>query len=99
VIDAGKAVNPVWSPTGNLIVYSSGFMNGQATLLGVRPDGASIELPFVRIRQGGYRFLWENYEDGDEIYLIGFSRGAENWLVTNPHTWLGLSLPRPTNGT
>jgi hypothetical protein len=54
---AGQAVNPVWSPKGNLIVYSSGFMNGQATLLGVRPDGASVELPFVRIRQGGYRFL------------------------------------------
>ena len=28
-----------------------------------------------RIRRG-YRFLCENYEDGDEIYLIGFSRGA-----------------------
>src|SRR5947207_6720321 len=28
-----------------------------------------------RIR-GGYRFLCENYEEGDEIYLIGFSRGA-----------------------
>jgi len=26
--------------------------------------------------QGGYRFLCENYEAGDEIYLIGFSRGA-----------------------
>lgn len=24
----------------------------------------------------GYEFLIENYEDGDEIYLIGFSRGA-----------------------
>jgi len=26
--------------------------------------------------QRGYRFLCENYEDGDEIYAIGFSRGA-----------------------
>jgi uncharacterized protein (DUF2235 family) len=26
--------------------------------------------------QGAYRFLCENYQDGDEIYLIGFSRGA-----------------------
>lgn len=26
--------------------------------------------------QGGYRFLCENYEAGDEIFLIGFSRGA-----------------------
>jgi uncharacterized protein (DUF2235 family) len=28
-----------------------------------------------RIRRG-YSFLCENYEDGDEIYVIGFSRGA-----------------------
>jgi uncharacterized protein (DUF2235 family) len=28
-----------------------------------------------RIR-GGYRFLCENYEEGDEIFLVGFSRGA-----------------------
>jgi uncharacterized protein (DUF2235 family) len=26
--------------------------------------------------QRGYKFLCETYEDGDEIYLIGFSRGA-----------------------
>lgn len=26
--------------------------------------------------QGGYCFLCENYEEGDEIYLVGFSRGA-----------------------
>ena len=26
--------------------------------------------------QGGYRFLCESYEEGDEIYLVGFSRGA-----------------------
>jgi len=25
---------------------------------------------------GGYRFLCEAYEEGDEIYLVGFSRGA-----------------------
>ena len=28
-----------------------------------------------RIR-GGYRFLCENYAEGDEIYIVGFSRGA-----------------------
>jgi uncharacterized protein (DUF2235 family) len=26
--------------------------------------------------QRGYKFLCENYQDGDEIYIIGFSRGA-----------------------
>ena len=25
---------------------------------------------------GGYRFLCENYEEGDRVFLFGFSRGA-----------------------
>jgi serine/threonine protein kinase/Tol biopolymer transport system component len=74
---AGQAVNPVWSPDGNLIVYSSGFMNGQATLLGVRPDGASVELPPVRIRQGGYRFL----PDGTGLVYLPLRRSLDFWLL------------------
>jgi Tol biopolymer transport system component len=74
---AGKAVNPVWSPKGNLIVYSSGFMNGQATLHGVRPDGASVELPLVRIRQGGYRFL----PSGTGLVYLPLLRSLDFWLL------------------
>ena len=54
---AGQAVNPVWSPDGNLIVYAGRFVAGQVALLGVRPDGTPVELPPVRVRPGGYRFL------------------------------------------
>ena len=36
---AGQAVNPVWSPDGNLIVYAGALVAGQVPLLGVRPDG------------------------------------------------------------
>ena len=34
--------------------------------------GAGLELNIVQ----GYQFLAENYEDGDEVYVLGFSRGA-----------------------
>jgi Tol biopolymer transport system component len=54
---AGQAVNPVWSPRGDLIVYSGAFVAGQADVLGVRPDGSPVHLPKVRARPGGYRFL------------------------------------------
>ena len=74
---AGQAVNPVWSPDGNLIVYSGGFMTGQVTLLGVRPDGASVELPLVRIRQGGYRFL----PSGTGLVYLPLRRSLDFWLL------------------
>jgi serine/threonine protein kinase/Tol biopolymer transport system component len=55
---AGQAVNPVWSPDGNLIVYAGALVPGQiAPLLGVRPDGAPVQLPPVRVSPGGHRFL------------------------------------------
>jgi WD40 repeat protein len=54
----GQAVNPVWSPDGNLIVYAGALVPGQlAPLLGVRPDGAPVELPPVRVGASGHRFL------------------------------------------
>jgi Tol biopolymer transport system component len=64
-VDSGKAIrivtgpadNPVWSPDGNVIVYASKFFTGQADLVGVRPDGSPVELPLVRARPGGYRFM------------------------------------------
>ncbi len=74
---AGQAVNPVWSPDGNLIVYAGGFMSGQATLLGVRPDGAPVELPPVRVRQGGYRFL----PDGTGLVYLPLIRSLDFWLL------------------
>ncbi|MBI4522349.1 MAG: DUF2235 domain-containing protein [Deltaproteobacteria bacterium] len=34
--------------------------------------GAGLELNIIE----GYKFLAEQYEDGDEVYVLGFSRGA-----------------------
>src|SRR6185295_1224357 len=34
--------------------------------------GAGLDLKII----DGYKFLAQNYEDGDEVYVVGFSRGA-----------------------
>jgi Tol biopolymer transport system component len=54
------AVNPVWSPNGDLIVYARGFggAGGLSVLRGVRPDGTPARMPEVPVRVGGaHRFL------------------------------------------
>jgi len=73
----GQAVNPVWSPDGNLIVYAGKFFTGQVELLGVRPDGTPVELPPVRARPGGYRFL----PNGRGLVYLPFIPSLDFWLV------------------
>ena len=47
---AGSALNPVWSSDGNLIVYAGPGGGTYPPLLGVRPDGTSVELPAIQVR-------------------------------------------------
>ena len=75
---AGQAVNPVWSPTGNLIVYAGRSVVGQVGIFGVRPDdGAGIELPTMLVRPGGYRFL----PDGSGLVYLPRIQGLDFWLL------------------
>ena len=75
---AGQAVNPVWSPDGKLIVYAGRSVVGQVAILGVRPDsGASVELPPVLVRPGGYRFL----RDGSGLVYLPWIQGLDFWLL------------------
>ncbi len=55
----GQALNPVWSPAGELIVYSGPQVNAFTPVLGVRPDGTPVELPPLEIYVRGrkVRFL------------------------------------------
>ena len=77
---AGKANNPIWSPDGQLIIYAGNFFTGQVTLSGVRPDGTPAELPLVRTRPGGYRFL----PNGKGlVYLPSFS-SLDFWSIDFP---------------
>jgi len=51
----GEALNPVWSPDGNLIVYTGAQVNVVSPLLAVRPDGEPIELPEIEVFRFGQR--------------------------------------------
>jgi Tol biopolymer transport system component len=51
----GEALNPVWSPDGNLIVYTGAQVNVVSPLLAVRPDGQSVELPEIKVFRFGQR--------------------------------------------
>jgi Tol biopolymer transport system component len=73
---AGQAANPVWSPKGDLIVYAGKFFTGQVELRGVRPDGTPVELPLVRTRPGGYRFL----PNGAGLVYLPFIPSLDFWL-------------------
>lgn len=50
-------MNPIWSPTGDLIVYAGPFAS-QVPLFGIDPTSkAAVALPLLKVRNGGYRFL------------------------------------------
>ncbi|MGB5296369.1 MAG: protein kinase [Thermoanaerobaculia bacterium] len=51
----GQALDPVWSPAGKLIVYTGQQVNAFVSALGVRPDGAPVELPPLEILTRGAR--------------------------------------------
>ncbi|UCD23342.1 MAG: PD40 domain-containing protein, partial [Gemmatimonadota bacterium] len=78
----GHALNPVWSPTGELIVYAGPqAYAGQSRVLGVHPDGTPVELPLVEVFIDGekVRFL----PDGKGFIYLKSSTNfrADFWLV------------------
>ena len=76
-IVTGQAVNPVWSPDGTLIAYGGPVVAGQTALGWVRPDGTSVDLPPIRVRQGGYRFL----PDGKGLVFQPTGPAPDFWLL------------------
>ncbi len=75
----GPAYNPVWSPDGNVILYSGANVGPLAPLRAVRPDGIPFDLPAIQLRIEGerYRFL----PNGDVIYMQGFLPSQDFWLL------------------
>jgi Tol biopolymer transport system component len=76
-IVTGQAVNPVWSPDGSLIAYGGPLVAGQTPLAWMRPDGTFVDLPPVRVRAGGYRFL----PDGSGLVFRPTDASPDFWLL------------------
>src|SRR6202011_4979120 len=77
---SGPALNPVWSPDGNLIVFAGTNVSTFAPLLAVRPDGTSVELPHISLRRLGERVRF--LPDGKSlIYMQGLLASQDFWLL------------------
>ncbi len=80
---AGTARDPVWSSSGDLIVYTGANVSVDAPLLAIRADGTEVELPAIRVRVEGkrYRFLPNGLA---LVYAQGAFRAQDFWLLDLP---------------
>jgi len=79
-IAAGEALNPVWSPQGDLIVYAGGQVDAFSPLLAVRPDGAVVAIPEIRVFFGGERVRF--LPDGSGlVYMQGLRPSQDFWSL------------------
>jgi serine/threonine protein kinase len=76
LVRGGKFTSPVWSPVNDLIIYAGPLVAGRVPLLGVRSDGTPVELPDLRARPGGYRFL----PDGTGLVHLPRGQSRDFWL-------------------
>jgi serine/threonine protein kinase/Tol biopolymer transport system component len=77
---AGVALNPVWSPDGNLIVYTGANVATSTPLFAVRPDGSRVDLPAIRVRREGERARF--LPDGKGlVYMQGLLLSQDFWLL------------------
>jgi Tol biopolymer transport system component len=76
----GEALNPVWSPDGNLIVYAGAQVNVVGPLVAVSPDGVPVDLPEIEIFRSGERMRF--LPDGSGlVYMQGRGPSQDFWLL------------------
>jgi Tol biopolymer transport system component len=80
-IASGPYLDPVWSPRGDLIVYSGTQVFTLAPLLAVHPDGTAAKLPEINVRREGERARF--LPDGTGlVYMLGNTLAEQDfWLL------------------
>ena len=80
-IATGPFLDPVWSPRGDLIVYSGPQVFTLAPLLAVHPDGTAAKLPEIRVQREGVRARF--LPDGTGlVYMLGSTLAEQDfWLL------------------
>jgi serine/threonine protein kinase/Tol biopolymer transport system component len=80
-IATGPFLDPVWSPRGDLIVYSGPQVFTLAPLLAVHPDGTAAKLPEIKVQREGVRARF--LPDGTGlVYMLGSTLAEQDfWLL------------------
>ena len=80
-ISTGPYLDPVWSPRGDLIVYSGPQVFTLAPLLAVHPDGTPAKLPEINVQREGERARF--LPDGSGlVYMLGNTLAEQDfWLL------------------
>ena len=79
-LHSGPALDPVWSPTGNLIVYCGANVFTKVPLLGLRSDGTPVELPAISVLRGGERARF--LPDGSAlVYMQNEAPAQDFWIL------------------
>jgi len=80
-IATGPYLDPVWSPRGDLIVYSGPQLFTLAPLLAVHPDGTPAKLPEIKVQREGERARF--LPDGTSlVYMLGNTLAEQDfWLL------------------
>jgi Tol biopolymer transport system component len=77
---SGGALNPVWSPRGDVIFYAGANSGGGTSLRAVTPDGITIDLPPIQLRTNGERTRF--MPDGRGlVYTQGGLRTQDFWFL------------------
>ena len=80
--------NPVWSPNGQIIVYSEPLQGSTFVTKAITPDKVLVPLPDIRVNYvmgTPYRFV----PDGTELIFVkegAFIGGTRNFYAVNLHT-------------
>jgi dipeptidyl aminopeptidase/acylaminoacyl peptidase len=79
-LTTGAALNPVWSPNGDLIAYAGPNVSAYSPLLAIRPDGTPVQLPAIQLRRDGERVRFT--PDGKAlVYMQGDLRAQNFWRL------------------
>jgi Tol biopolymer transport system component len=77
---SGPALDPVWSPKGDLIVYGGANVFTNVPLAAVRPDGTAAKLPAIIVRREGERVRF--LPDGSGlVYMQNETTAQDFWLL------------------
>jgi serine/threonine protein kinase len=78
-IAEGEAVNPIWSPKGDLIVYAGPEVGPRRPLRAVRPNGVPVTFPEILVVPVGERARF--LPDGSGLVYMAAAQRLDFWLV------------------